>query len=225
MQKTIILSLGGSLIVPDGVDVDFLTNFKKTIEKYIKKDYKFVIYCGGGKLARNLQNAASKISHLTNEELDRLGIYATRLNAQLIKAIFKNNAEDFIVENPNAKVDFKKNIIIAAGWLPGWSTDYDAVLMAKNLGVKEIINMSNIDYVYEKDPRKFTDAKKIEKISWQDYSKLIKNKWKAGMNAPFDPIAAREAQKSAMKVFIIGKDLKNLENLLEGRKFKGTLIE
>ena len=85
--------------------------------------------------------------------------------------------------------------------------------------------MSNVDYVFDKDPRKHSDAKKIEKISWQDYRKLISQKWKAGMNIPFDPIAAKEAQISKIKVNIIGKDLNNLEKLLESKKFRGTVIE
>lgn len=224
MPKTIVVSLGGSLIVPDDIDINFLKSFKKVIDKYIKKGCKFVIYCGGGRLARNMQQAASKIAKLSNEDLDWLGIHSTRLNAQLIKMVFKNNAEDSIINNPNKKFEFKKNILVAAGWLPGWSTDYDAVLLAKNLGIKEIINMSNIDYVYYKDPKKYRDAKKIERINWKNYMKLISQKWKAGMNVPFDPIAAKEAQKSGMKLYIIGKDLKNLENLLESKKFRGTTI-
>jgi len=225
MSKIIVLSLGGSLIVPDDLDTDFLKKFKKTIEKYIEKDYKFVIYCGGGRLARNIQQAASKITKLENKDLDWLGIYATRLNAEFIKTIFKENAESFVVENPNIKIDFKKNIIVAAGWLPGWSTDCDAVLLAKNLGIKEMVNMSNVDYVYDKDPSKYANAKKIEKISWKNFSKLINQKWKAGMNVPFDPIASKEAEKSQIKVSIIGKNLKNFENLLCGKQYKGTVIE
>src|SRR3989338_4902382 len=207
MPKTFVISLGGSLIFPDKLDKKFLNNFKKTIEKYIKKKYKFIIICGGGKLARNFQQEASKI------------------NAHSLKSIFGDKANDSIITNPNSKINFKKNIVMAAGWKPGWSTDYDAVLLAKNLGIREVINMSNVDYVYDKDPKKHKDAKKIEKISWQDYSKLISGKWKAGMNAPFDPVAAKEAKKSRIKVNIIGKDLKNLENLLNGKKFKGTVIE
>ena len=225
MPKTIVLSLGGSLIVPDNIDINFLKKFKQTIEKQIKKGSKFVIYCGGGKLARNMQDAASKITKLDNKELDWIGIHATKLNAHLMRIIFKNNAENFIVGNPNKKISFKKSILVAAGWLPGWSTDYDAVLLAKNLHIKEIINMSNVDYVYDKDPKKHRDARKTEKISWQDYSKLISSKWKAGMNVPFDPIAAKEAQKLRMKISIIGKDLKNLENLLDGKKFRGSIIK
>ena len=225
MPKTIVLSLGGSLIAPDDVDIIFLKNFKNIIEHYAKKGFKFIIVCGGGKLARNLQQAASKIPKVTNKDLDWLGIYATRANASLVKGVFKNNVQDRIIINPNEKISFKKNIIVAAGWKPGWSTDYDAVLLAKNLRIKEIINMSNVDYVYDKDPKKFRDAKKIEKISWNEFSKLTNQKWKAGMNAPFDPVAAKEAKKSGIKVNIIGNDLKNLENLLNGKKFKGTIIE
>ncbi|MDP3764989.1 MAG: UMP kinase [Nanoarchaeota archaeon] len=225
MSKIIILSLGGSLIFPDGLDKKFLTNFKNVILKYIKKRYKFVIICGGGKLARNFQQVASKSRKLSSKKMDWLGIYATKINAHLLKSVFNKHADENIISNPNLKIKFRKNIIIAAGWLPGWSTDYDAVLLAKNLSIKEIINMSNVDYVYDRDPRKYGNAKKIEKISWKDYSKLISHKWQAGMNVPFDPIAAKEARKSRIRVNIIGKDLKNLENLLDGKKFKGTIIQ
>lgn len=224
MPKIIVLSLGGSLIFPDGLDKEFLADFKKTIEKHTKKGYKFVVICGGGKLARNFQQVSSKARKLSNEDLDWLGIYATKINAYLLKAVFGDKANNFIVENPNEKISFKKNIVIAGGWLPGWSTDYDAVLLAKNLGVKEIVNMSNIDCVYDKDPKKYSNAKKIEKISWEGYRKLISQKWKAGMNVPFDPVAAKEAQKSKIKVSIIGRDLGNLESLLNGKKFRGTVI-
>ncbi len=224
MPKTIILSLGGSLIVPDKIDIAFLKKFKKIIGKYIKKGHKFAIICGGGKMAREVQQAASEISKPGNKELDWLGIYATRLNAQLVSTIFRNDSGGAVLKNPNGKIGFERNILVAAGWLPGRSTDYDTVIIAKNLGVGEVINMSNVDYVYDKDPKKYKDAKRIEKASWENFSSLIAQKWEAGMNAPFDPVAAKEAQKSKIKAFIIGKDLKNLENLLDGKKFKGTIL-
>ena len=225
MPKTIILSLGGSLIFPEDLDKKFLLDFKKVIEKYIKKNYRFVIICGGGRLARNFQQIASEKRKLSSEELDWLGIYATRINAHILKSIFGGYAEENVILNPNQKIAFKKNIVIASGWLPGWSTDYDAVLLAKNLRTKSVINMSNVDYVYDKDPRKQSDAKKIEKMAWKNFRKISGNKWKAGMNVPFDPIAAKEAEKSGIKVYIVGKDLNNLKNLLDGKKFNGTLIE
>ena len=224
MEKTIILSLGGSVIYPGNIDISFLKNFKKIIEKYIKKNYKFVIICGGGRLARKYQESASEIAKLSDSELDWLGIYATELNAQLIKMIFNKYAEDFVISNPKVKIKFNKKILVASGWKPGWSTDYDAVLLAKNLGVKTVVNMSNVDYIYDKDPKKHKNAKKIKNISWQKYRNMVGSKWKAGLSAPFDPIAAKEAQNSRVKVVIIGKNLKNFENLLDSKEFEGTVI-
>ena len=200
-------------------------NFKLIIEKFVKKGFKFVIICGGGKIARNLQQTASKISNATEKDLDRLGIYATRYNAMLVRGIFNEYAQESVISNPNEKISFRNSIIIAAGWKPGFSTDYDAVLLAKNLKIREVINMSNVDCVYDKDPNKHRNAKKIERINWDGFRKLISGKWKAGMNAPFDPVAAKEAQKLKIKVKIIGNDLKNLQNLLNGKKFRGTVIE
>ena len=225
MKKTIIISLGGSLIVPEDVDSKFLRNFKKIIEKYIKKGYKFVVFCGGGKTARNYQKAVSEIVKSDNVSLDWIGIKATEINALLIKTIFFNYFEDEIIKNPLKKIKFRNKILIAAGWKPGWSTDYDAVLLAKNLKIKTIVNMSNIDYVYNKDPRKYKDAKKIKNIEWKKYRKISGNKWKAGLNLPFDPVASKEAEKSKVNVFIIGKNLKNFEDLLNGGDFKGTVIK
>ena len=225
MKKTIVMSLGGSLIVPDEIDVHFLKNFKNIIEHYIKKDFRFIIYSGGGKIARKYQKAASEIVNISNEDLDWLGIHATKLNAQLIKIIFKNNAESVVFDNPNKKINSKKNIIIASGWLPGCSTDYDAVITAKKIKANEIINMSSIDYVYDKDPKKFGDAKPFYNISWKEYRKLIDSEWSAGLNSPFDPVASKEAEKLKLKVVIIGKDSKNLQDYLDGVDFKGTIIE
>ena len=225
MPKTIILSLGGSLIAPDKIDIDFLKQFKKTIEKYIKKNYRFVIVCGGGAIARKFQKAASRKKNITNKDLDWLGIYATMINANFVKQVFGEMAESKIIQNPTKKISSSKKIILASGWKPGWSTDYDAVLLAKNLSSKTVINMSNIDYVYDKDPKKHKKAKKMKNICWKDYRQMIGKKWTAGLNAPFDPIAAKEAEKSGIKVIVIGKNLRNLENLLNNKKFKGTVIE
>ena len=219
------MSLGGSVIVPDKIDINFLKSFKKTIDKYTNKGYRFVIICGGGKIARDYQKAASQIVKQSNDYLDWLGIHATKMNAWFMKAVFGKDAEKLIVDNPTKKIKFIRRILIAGGWKPGWSTDYDSVLLAKNLGVKTVINVSNIDYLYDKDPKKHKDAKKIKNISWKQYRRISGNEWKAGLNLPFDPIAAKEAEKSKLKVFIIGKNLRNFENLINGKKFEGTIIK
>jgi uridylate kinase len=116
--------------------------------------------------------------------------------------------------------------LVAAGWRPGFSTDYDAVLLAKYFKIKKVINLSNIDFVYDKDPKKFPGAKKITGISWADFRKMVGNKWDPGMNVPFDPVASQTAQEIGLEVAIMnGRSLKNLENYIEGKKFKGTVIK
>jgi uridylate kinase len=227
--KTIIISLGGSLIVPNEIDWEFLKKFKELIERYIEKGYKFIIITGGGKTCRNYQNAARKISELTSDDIDWIGIHSSRLNAHLVRTIFRDHAHPRINTNPHDLEDFynfKESILVAAGWRPGFSTDYDAVILAKYLDIKKIINFSNIDYVCDKDPKEFSDAQKIENISWTDFRKIVGDKWDPGMNAPFDPIASKVAQEEGVEVAIMnGKKLENLENYLEGQKFTGTVIK
>ncbi len=103
----------------------------------------------------------------------------------------------------------------------------DAVLLAKNIGAKLVINLSNIDHVYDKDPRKYKDAKKIVEISWDAFLKhIVGDKWKPGMNTPFDPVASKEAKKAGIDVIVAdGRDLENLRHILEKAEFfKGTVI-
>lgn len=228
-KKTVIISLGGSLIVPEELDWKFIKSFKKMIEAQIRKGYKFVIITGGGKVARKYIEAAAKIDKINNEDKDWIGIHATRMNGHFMRTIFRKNAHLVINKNPNDTTDFvnfKKDVLIAAGWKPGFSTDYDAVVLAKNLSVQQVINLSNIDFVYTKDPKKFKDAKKLENLSWKKYRAMVGNKWNPGMNAPFDPVASKLAEKLGLEVAILGgHNLKNFENYLESKKFQGTLIK
>lgn len=230
-KKTIIISLGGSLIVPDEIDWQFVKNFKKLITEYIKKKYKFIIITGGGKTARKYIEAAVKVgnSKVTSDDKDWLGIHATRMNAHFVRTIFREYSHPRINTNPHDLEEFynfKEPILVAAGWRPGFSTDFDAVVLAKYMDIKKVANLSNIDYVYTKDPKKFSDAKKIEKISWKNFRKIVGNKWDPGMNAPFDPIASKIADEEKIEVAIMnGKDLMNLKNYLDEKIFKGTVIK
>ena len=222
----VVISLGGSLIAPDHIDTVFLKKFERVIIKHVENGKRFVIICGGGKTCRNYQNAAAKVTDLLRDDLDWIGIHSTRLNAHLLRTIFKEHAHPNVAKDPTKNRKIKANILIAAGWKPGWSTDYCAVMLAKKYGIKTLFNLSNIDYVFDKDPAKHVAAKPIERISWHDFRKLVGDKWHPGLNAPFDPIASKEAQKQRMEVVIIGgRDLANLDNALSNRSFKGTVIK
>jgi uridylate kinase len=222
-KEIVVISLGGSVIVPDKIDVKFLKSFRKLIKSYLRK-YRFVIIAGGGKTARNYINSAHSITKLSNEDKDWLGIHATRLNGHLLRTIFRDVAKPALAKNPTKKIRFDK-VLIAAGWEPGWSTDYDAVLLAKNVGAKTVVNITCIDYLHDKDPRKYKNAKKIERIDWKGFRRIVGNKWSPGLNVPFDPVASKEAQKLGMQLVLIGKKLDNLKKFLDGKKFKGSVVE
>lgn len=225
--QTCILSLGGSLIAPpSGIDWRFLKKFRALLLSQIKQNKRFFIITGGGATCRIYNQAAKKIMKPTAEDLDWMGIQTTHLNAHLIKTILRPYAYQEIIKDPVVKIKTKKMIIVGGGWRPGWSTDFDTTTIAKEYGVKTLINLSNIDYAYDKDPRKFKDAKRITKISWPEFRKLVGDKWSPGMSTPFDPIASRQAEILKLRVIILnGKKIKNLRNCLNNEKFKGTVIE
>ena len=226
MKKTIVISLGGSLIVPkEGIDIKFLKEFKKLMESATKKGYRFILVCGGGRTAREYQAGLKGIIKASQADLDWIGIHATHLNAHLVQSVFGKSAHPKIITDPTKKAQFKEKILIGAGWKPGWSTDYDAVLLAKTYGAKKIINLTNIDYLHDKNPTIYKDAKKIKEIDWAGFRKIVGNKWIPGANTPFDPIASREAQKLGLELILAnGKKLKNLTKIIKGDKFVGSVV-
>ncbi len=226
-QQTFILSVGGSLIVPKtGIDVAFLKDLKKLILKHTKLGKRFVIVVGGGMTARNYQTAAKGVGKLTMDDADWLGIHATRLNGHLLRTVFRDVAYPIMIKDPSRPIkNWNEPVLIAAGWKPGWSTDYVATRLAKRLKASTIINLSNIDYVYDKDPNKYKDAKKIELISWKEFRAIVGDTWDPGMNVPFDPVASRLADQNGMTVEIVnGSNIKNLDRILSGKSFIGTKI-
>lgn len=213
--------------MPNGeIDYAFLKEFKKLLVKHVKRGWKFVVVVGGGGTARHYQNAARQVGKLDREDLDWLGIHSTRLNGHLMRTILREIAYPVMLKDPTkAPKNMKADVLVAAGWKPGWSTDYVATRIAKRLGAEVVVNLSNIDYVYTADPRKDKNAEMICEIGWKDFRKIVGNEWDPGMSAPFDPVASRLAHHSRIKVAVMsGKDIKNLNDLLMGRKFKGTII-
>lgn len=230
-KKTFILSLGGSLIVPNGgIDIKFLKKFERFIRKKVAQGCHFFIVTGGGATARHYRDAASEIcgKRITHEDLDWLGVHSTRLNGHLMRTIFRDIAYEYLIKHYDM-VDKKAvgaKVVIGVGWRPGWSTDYDAVLLAQDYQVDKVINLTTIEMVYDKDPEKYKDAKPLKKLNWDELIGIVGEEWKPGLNAPFDPVAAQLAKKIGLKVIICnGRDLKNLDSILREKKFKGTIIE
>lgn len=228
-KEPIIVSLGGSLIVSNGgINISFLKKFNKFIRKKVAERRSFFIICGGGKTSRHYADAADKVlgKKIPPEELDWISIHATRLNAHLLRTIFKDIAYPKLITHYDREYKMGNfPVVIGAGWKPGWSTDYDAVLLAKKHGSKTLINLSNIKAVYTKNPQKHPDASPIEKTDWKFFRTLIGDKWSPNLSLPFDPVASKLAQELGLTVFIVkGDDFPNLEKVLKGKKFIGTTI-
>ncbi|MCX6791000.1 MAG: UMP kinase [Candidatus Gribaldobacteria bacterium] len=203
-MEQFVISLGGSVAFDNGPNLDFLKGFCAVLKEEVQKGNKFVIVVGGG--------------------LVWIGIYATRLNAQLLVAILKS-LEIATKFNDNLDLaEFGQNsIIVGGGGVPGHSSDFTTVQMAVNFKIKKVINLGKPDYVYTANPDKDPTAKPIEKIAWTDYFKIIPTEWIPGMNVPFDALAAHLALENNVEVVVAtGKDLSNFQSILRNGDFKGT---
>lgn len=222
-----MIALGGSIIVSRSIQTRFLGRFRKFLLPFLEEGKRFVLVAGGGRVARDYQRAASQIVELSDEDKDWLGIHATRINGHLLRAIFFDLAHPVVFDDPFKVIanSEKYNLFIAAGWKPGWSTDYDAVLLAHRFGAKRLIVATKISYVYDADIEKNPKAKPLPELSWKQYRSMVGDTWIPGMRSPVDPIAAKFAQDHGIEAVVVrGTDLKNLAKVLRGEEFRGSII-
>ena len=224
-----VISLGGSIVAPEGADAAFLKDFAGLIGELLEEDRerRFIFVVGGGGPARMWQNAYREVckDSFKDEEADWIGIMATRLNAQLVKAVMAKWCSQQVVTDPTIAEPISGRVLVAAGWKPGFSSDNDAVLLAGRFKAKIVINLSNIEKVYTGDPKKDPHATPLDSISWDDFRAMVGDKWVPGTNVPFDPIASRHAQDLGLKVICAaGRNLENLRKIIKGEAFTGTTI-
>lgn len=231
-MNTKVLSLGGSIVAPEKPDTRFLSEFAKMVREWIcsAEGNRIVLVVGGGAPARTYQNAyketCTALQTPTSEAAaDWIGIMATRINAQLVKAVFGELCENDVVYNPTEEIQFKGTVLVASGWKPGFSSDNDAVLLAKKFGANTVVNLSNIEKVYTDDPKKNPKAQPLDDISWKEFRAMVGDEWIPGKNVPFDPIASREAEAANLTVICsAGKDIENTRRILRGESYVGTTI-
>ena len=238
-QQLIVVSLGGSVVYPygekynNGLDIAFLRDLRQFLLGQVKIGRRFVIVVGGGKSCRIYQKAAREVlgEKKNNRDLDWIGIQATKMNALFVAKILREISFPQILDHEpgkkevNAFLKSNKKVLMVSGWLPGWSTDYDAMECARIFGVKEIISASDAHFVCDKDPRKFPDAKPIKELTWAEYQKLIPSKWVPGLSTPVDPMAAKLAKKNKITVKKIkGNDIDDFRKVIDGEDFEGSII-
>ncbi|OGZ57183.1 MAG: hypothetical protein A3F94_01015 [Candidatus Spechtbacteria bacterium RIFCSPLOWO2_12_FULL_38_22] len=231
MKNFIVISLGGSIVVSRKIQTDYLKRFYDFIVDQIASGKKFMIIVGGGSTARKYQDAAASVVNVTDEDKDWIGIHSTRLNAHLLRTVFRKFAYPKILTNYNKPIDKrdleKYALFVASGSRPGWSTDYVAFQLSRRFKAKEVLIATKIPYVYDKDISQHKNARPLKNLTWAQYKKLLpSDTWIPGMRAPVDPIATEFASKNKLRcVLLRGTNIKNLKNYFEGKNFEGTVIK
>ncbi len=224
-KEVIVLSLGGSQIIPDNVDTKYLEKFKKIILKN-KSKYKFIIVCGGGSIARKYISA---INPKKRKMQSLAGISATRMNARFMNYFFNQEPKKGIpLKMKQVKKQIKKQDIIfcgALGYHPNQTSDSTSAQIANELKTK-FINLTNVKGLYTKNPKKYKDAKFIKRISWNNFNKMAnKLKYHPGQHFVLDQSASKIIKENKIPTYILGMDTKQLDNFLNNKKFTGTIIE
>ncbi len=226
-KSVIVLSLGGSMIIPDIPNYAFLKKFKTTLIKQFPK-YKFVIVAGGGVIARKYITSLKK-DHKPSKELSKAGIMATRMNAQFLMQFFgKTLANDSLPKDmKQVKSALARNKVVICGALrytPNSTSDTTAAKIANYLNTK-FINITNINGLYSANPKTNKKAKFIPQISWKDFEKIaLSIKHSDGQHFVLDQNASTIIRKNKIQTYIVGPNPSNLNKLLEEKKFLGTTI-
>lgn len=227
MKKEVkVLSLGGSLIVPEDIDIKFLENFCNALKKNAKR-YKFIVVCGGGTVARKYI-AALREAGASEKDQGFAGISATRMNARFMSYLFGMNPERGIPHTmKEVRKYLKRQDVVFCGALQYGeheTSDSVAVEIAEKYKA-EFINITDVPGLYNKNPKKYRNAKRIDIVSWKKlYDMANKIEFKPGQHFVIDQTASKMILDKKITSYIIGKDMKQLDNLLKGKKFLGTTI-
>ncbi len=207
----VVVKVGGSLTFSDnGPKVSY---FKKLIPilRKIKQKYQLIVVIGGGRFVENYVKGFS----LSKKETELIFIELLRANVRLIsflldmKPIFDLNC-------------VKKNTTgVVGGIVPGRSTDANAAICAYKINADVLIKLTDVDGIYEKDPKRH----KARKIDFIHYDKLKpKKKTRPKDYGILDPLAIKTIKKGKIKTYVInGKQPTNILKVLNGEKI-GTLI-
>jgi len=226
----IVISIGGSLLTRE------LTaeNFKKYADVVLKlwhAGHKLIVVCGGGKVCREYQNIAKAFTK-DNDMIDFIGVMATHLNASIFAAALGKSGHlikwkplrDAVKE---VKRSFGKagKIIVCGGYDVGTSSDYDAAVFADAVDAELLINPTNVGGVYTDDPKKNPNAKKLQRLTFDEFEKIIlKNTQAPGEYRLFDLQATRLIKKKKIKtIFVDGKDPEEIVRAVEG-KHSGSVV-
>jgi len=227
MASVQVLSLGGSIIAPDKVDVACLRSFRRADDGRAADGRAADGRAADGREAggREAGGREAEGAKAQADAQDWLGIAATRLNAELVRFLFQPLCPQPVVQDPTALTVFTGRVLVAGGWKPGFSTDYDAVLLARRFQADTLVNLSDVARIYSADPKLDPAARPLDRLSWAELTALVGTTWVPGKKAPFDPVATAEAARAGLRVVVAaGRNIENLKRILAGQDFEGTVV-
>ena len=223
-METIVISIGGSIVLSEEADVSFF-NELKTLLKKLSKDFRLYLVVGGGKTARTYIKLGRKFN-FDEDLLDEIGINVTKVNAKLLANIIEISNIKIPNTTDEAK-ELKYPIVVMGGTTPGHSTDMVGAELAEKTNASKFIIATNVDGVYDKDPNKYNDAKQIKEISIKQLIDKYGTDWDAaGKNIVIDGPALEIINRAKIPTFVLnGKRLDQLERAITNQQFDGTVLK
>lgn len=224
MKESIVISLGGSVVVADDTTSVYFSELAELIHRFVTK-YRIFLVIGGGHPARTYIQRGRKL-HLTENQLDEIGIMLTRVNARLLSYVLDAHQE-MIPESTDEAAKQDSQIVIMGGTVPGHSTDFVGAELAMKVRAYRYVIATNVDGVYDKDPRKYSDARFLSTVHIDELLEQYGSGWdSAGSNMVIDGPALKLIKDHSLATSVInGKSLKEFEKIFEKKKFHGTEIK
>jgi len=233
MTKNIVIKFGGSLLFSEGGTINYekITEFCDLIKN--DKNYdSIIIVCGGGTIARQYIKA---IREFTENEIlcDLIGIDISRINSRLIVANMKEFAYPQVPESFKelSTAIITSKIVVMGGLQPGQSTTSVAIQVAEFLKTARLVILTDVDGIYDKDPKVFDDAKLLRELNYDSLQKIIlemsgDKQAAAGEYRIFDIVSLQILKRSNVVVSVIsGSNLDQFKKLWNNEKANvGTTI-
>jgi len=222
-MKTVVVSIGGSVVLSDEADVLFLKKLTALFKK-LSKEYKLFVIVGGGKIARRYIQLGRELG-FDEDTLDLIGIDVTRVNARIITNLIGVSNKE-IPNTTDEAMKLDKPIVVMGGTDPNHSTDLVGAELAEKTHAVRFVNATNVDGIYDKDPNKYKDARQLKEISIDHLIIQYGTRWGvAGKNIFMDEPALEIIKRAKLTTYIVnGKRLDQLEKALQGQSFNGTTI-
>lgn len=222
-MNPVVISLGGSILSIQTDNTAVVQAYASWLKELAITRRVAVIIGGGFRARSGMEQAKTEHPNITAEQLDEIGIAASRQNAEVMRQLCGVSAE--IITDPRVQLDPAPGLVFGAGWIPGRSTDYDAVLLAVTNQIDTVYNLSNITQIYTQDPKTHLDAKPLADLTWSELQAIVGDTWTPGLNMPFDPIAAKLATEHQLTVKVVnGHDMEAVNKAIAGQPFMGTVI-